>query len=379
MASSKDDSKIAKRHDWSVFMAALIEFGKQRGHYNVPLRFNRIPVNGDSGDSIKLGTWLACQRREYLNGKLKPERYDVLQKMVESGKLPWDPSNISKSSDQTWPFMFECLSAYCAEQSRKYGGAPVKSIPEVLKWKHPSGVEVGLGRWMHTQNKQRRGMKLRPDRLKSIESLIAEGIFAWPSVRNGSSLKNKQKNEDDQPDVADVLVSVSSSSRAGTKRPRVQAQSGPTGSRTSNRQREKDSAQNKTETEASEDRYAPFATMPYARELASKYFTTTAEISPTGLQVEMIYPLPTFMMVANIDTSTEVPSTKSELVIDRIEPVPQVIQVNIPQGSTGMERNVKTQLESQLAAHLCMKMRASQTNEFCKQLANAMAKLSCEC
>jgi hypothetical protein len=170
-----------KRHDWMVMYEALIRFGEEQGHCNVPLRYPRVKVN--EYDSAHLGAWLATQRREHLNGKMKPERLVLMQKLVDSNMLEWSPLNHSKQSEQTWPLMYECLKMYCKERQLEHPGSEVSSIPETRKWKHPDGWEVGLGRWMHTQNKQRRAGKLRPDRCAKMEELVKAGMFRWPTQR----------------------------------------------------------------------------------------------------------------------------------------------------------------------------------------------------
>jgi len=345
-----------KRHDWTVFYHALVEFGLQNGHCNVPLRYQRIKIN--ETESIQLGAWLASQRRDYMNGKLKPERLDPLQKLVDEGLLVWAPLNHSKQSEQAWPFMFDCLKHYCHEQSQKFGGAAVKSIPEVLKWKHPSGIEVGLGRWMHTQNKQRRTQKLRADRLGMMDELIQEGVFMWPSARGASSIKSGEEE-----------IQYSSSSRVhgrriGTKR-----------TRENDAFAEVDALPKKVST------HAPYATMPYVRDLSSKYFTTAADVTPEGVRLDVIYPLPGFQISPVHDGERDRGATgvlsSSQLMITRTEPIPQVIRVDIPTGNIGITDFVKTQLESQFVAHLCMKIQGREdSTKLFMLVAAAVAKLS---
>lgn len=177
----KGPKKHQKRHDWIVMYEALVRFGNEHGHCNVPLRYQKVKVN--ETDSAHLGAWLATQRREHLNGKMKPERLVLMQKLVDSNMLEWSPLNHSKQSEQTWPLMYECLKMYCRERQSENPGSEVSSIPENRKWKHPDGWEVGLGRWMHTQNKQRRAGKLRADRCAKMEELVKAGMFRWPTQR----------------------------------------------------------------------------------------------------------------------------------------------------------------------------------------------------
>ena len=218
-----------KRHDWMVMYNALVQFGNEKGHCNgtlacllallsysfaqithqlslppnttVPLRHSRIKVNEE--DSVHLGAWLATQRREHLNGKMKPDRLMLMQALVDENKLEWAPMNHSKQSEQTWPIMFECLRMYCEERQAEAPGTEVSSIPENRKWTHPDGHEVGLGRWMHTQNKQRRAGKLRPDRCAKMQELVDAGVFRWPTQRQfkgGSGANNGGENSGDEDD-----------------------------------------------------------------------------------------------------------------------------------------------------------------------------------
>jgi len=157
----------------------------------VPLRYERVKVN--ETDTAHLGAWLATQRREHLNGKMRPERLELLQKLVNENMLEWAPLNHSKQSEQTWPLMYECLRMYCLERQKEHPGVEVSSIPETKTWTHPDGWEVGLGRWMHTQNKQRRAGKLRPDRCEKMEELVTAGMFRWPTQRNLSNSAKAKK------------------------------------------------------------------------------------------------------------------------------------------------------------------------------------------
>ena len=163
--------------------------------HEVPLRHERVKIN--KNDTVQLGAWLATQRREHLNLRMKPERLALMQKLVDSGKLEWSPLNHSKQSEQTWPLMYECLKMYCKERQAEHPGVEVSSIPEHRKWHHPNGIEVGLGRWMHTQNKQRRAGKLRPDRLELMEELVEGKLFRWPNQRpakNGTGIVSAETN-----------------------------------------------------------------------------------------------------------------------------------------------------------------------------------------
>lgn len=110
---------------------------------------------------------------------------------VPTGENSTADSTARARGDDVWSFMYSSLVQYCKEESSKFDPniiVTVRSIPENLKWMHPSGMEVGLGRWMHTQNKLRRQGKLRPDRMTLLEELIATGMFMFPLSKKNSSL-----------------------------------------------------------------------------------------------------------------------------------------------------------------------------------------------
>ena len=111
----KGPKKHQKRHDWIVMYEALVSFGHEHGHCNVPLRYQRVNVN--ETESAHLGAWRATQRREHLNGKMKPERLVLMQKVGGQQHVGVVVLNHSKQSEQTWPLMYECLKMYCRERS----------------------------------------------------------------------------------------------------------------------------------------------------------------------------------------------------------------------------------------------------------------------
>lgn len=197
-------SKYRVRYDWKIMYEALLEFGREHGHYNVPRRYvcnlpegtRSLDETHASIDKAPLGCWLTTQRADRLNNKLKEDRLAMLQALVDQGKLDWSPPNSLKDSDTSWPYMFECLVDYCRSQKLKNGQTfIVSSIHERLKWIHPaSKEEVGLGRWMHTQYKRRRENRLREDRLLMFQKLIDEKKFQWPKVRK-SNMKNDTESK----------------------------------------------------------------------------------------------------------------------------------------------------------------------------------------
>jgi hypothetical protein len=190
-------SKYRVRYDWNVMYDALLDYGREHGHYNVPRRHVcKLPEGtkslGETFHPIEtapLGSWLTSQRADRLSNKLKPDRLQLLQTLVNQGKLDWSPPNALKESDTLWPYMFECLSDYCqSKQAERGGDFAVSSFPEKLKWIHPvTKEELGLGRWMHTQFKRRRENRLRQDRMNMFQQLIDQKKFRWPQVRKAKA------------------------------------------------------------------------------------------------------------------------------------------------------------------------------------------------
>ena len=85
--------------EWDHHYAALLEYGKQHGHCNVPQLDSYTCVlkgmgkNGsDMAYSGKLGTWVSGQRKmkkgtESKGRKLTPDREALLQKLVNQGTI----------------------------------------------------------------------------------------------------------------------------------------------------------------------------------------------------------------------------------------------------------------------------------------------------
>jgi len=85
--------------DWHLHHAALLKYGKQHGHCNVPCNHSYTCVleglgeNGsDYAYSGNLGGWVRRQRSlkngtQYANSKLEADREALLQKLVDQGRF----------------------------------------------------------------------------------------------------------------------------------------------------------------------------------------------------------------------------------------------------------------------------------------------------
>ena len=79
-STTHDDGK------WFTYYNALIQFGKDNGHCNVP-QAKEVIVNAKV---LKLGQWLNKQRKDHNNFTLLQSRTELLDKLVEEGKLKWN-------------------------------------------------------------------------------------------------------------------------------------------------------------------------------------------------------------------------------------------------------------------------------------------------
>ena len=357
--TNQNNNVINKRTDWDANFKALREFGEINGHCNVPLRHEHVIVNGCS---VNLGSWLATQRRIRLNNKLRPERFALLQKLSDDGMFNWTPFNHLTQSEHTWPFMYECFKQYCSEQVRVNGNYPVKSVPEGLKWIHESGAEINLGRWMHTQNKQRRAQKLRPERMQLMQSLISNGLFQWPNLRRSQS-SSSDATPLDAPirkrSMQDMLDNASSDALNNI----FESEFDVWGANLKQ-------VQHSAEVRIS-DAELPLATMPFVRELAAKYFTTSLRHSPQVFDI--IYPLPKFGLSPASANSNSFGF--SEMVLYPSEPIPVVMHVNDVHIKSIAE-NIKAQVIAQVIAYLCLRMPPEYiSNEFIRDISAGVVKL----
>jgi hypothetical protein len=85
--------------NWQKNFNELIRFGELHGHCNVPQKY-RVP--GSLGAA--LGVWLDGQRRDKRRGKLRENRLQQLQALVDCGKLRWgikDSANVCMKLDSS--------------------------------------------------------------------------------------------------------------------------------------------------------------------------------------------------------------------------------------------------------------------------------------
>lgn len=84
---------------WNSNYEALIRYGQQFGHCNVP-QATVFPLA--NGDPCKLGHWINKQRKDKKNECLLPDRERKLQILVDAGLLKWNMNNNSDSGSKTY-------------------------------------------------------------------------------------------------------------------------------------------------------------------------------------------------------------------------------------------------------------------------------------
>ena len=94
--------------NWEEQLQALIAFGKNHGHFNVP------NTSSTSNPFRQLGAWVSAQRRLYKNGTLQHERKKTL---LEIG-FQWSPS------DERWNEMYGRLAQF----KKNYGHLKVTAV-----------------------------------------------------------------------------------------------------------------------------------------------------------------------------------------------------------------------------------------------------------
>ena len=190
--------KMQGDREWPMHYAALLEYCREYGHCNVPWSHNYeciLKGFGRNGTDLKytgkLGSWLSTQRQSKKGhgGRLSPERQQLLQRLVDDGKLLW---KMRHHSDYEWNHHYAALLEYC----KQYGNCNIPYYEEyecVIPDPQASGtnltVTVGrnvtyqgkLGEWLRNQRnlKYSQSEELLPSQWKLLQSLVDENKLAW--------------------------------------------------------------------------------------------------------------------------------------------------------------------------------------------------------
>lgn len=175
--------KWYKKHEsdeeiWETKYHTLLWYGEQFGHYNVPDNFKCVSADGNE---VKLGCWLQYQRGERRRKKLRPDREQKLQKLVDTGKLAWD---IVKCNDvDPWDTKYQALLSYCNEHG-------TCNVPDSFKYDDGRGKPIRLGRWLGKQRRGKKIGKLRKDREALLQKLVDEGKLLWEILNSDITMKS---------------------------------------------------------------------------------------------------------------------------------------------------------------------------------------------
>jgi hypothetical protein len=155
-----------------MMFAALEEYGSVHGHCNVPISYE---CTLQSGQTVKLGTWLGTQRQLKRKNNLRIERDTQLQQLVDKGLLLWSMPSIASPDDEKWNIMYNALLSY----GKTNGNCNVPYNHECVL---EDNTIVKLGAWLRKQRELRKKGNLRPDRFESLQSLVDANMLRMPSA-----------------------------------------------------------------------------------------------------------------------------------------------------------------------------------------------------
>jgi hypothetical protein len=164
-----DKKQAADEATWDLKFKCLVAYANaHNGNYNVPESYKYVdPL----GHEIKLGIWLSYQRVEKRKGKLRKDREEKMNRLVEHGFL-WDPNAKSGQGMNNWDRKFEAMLAY----EKEFGTC---NVPDSYKSYQIDGKPVKLGRWLSKQRSAKKYGKLNESRLARLQALVDEKRLLW--------------------------------------------------------------------------------------------------------------------------------------------------------------------------------------------------------
>lgn len=142
-------------------------------------------MNLDDRVGVNLYAWLTLQRRHKAESKLRPDRLQKLQILVDANKLSWVEPESSKSFDDdeyvhvlppppppSWQSHYDALLVYCD----MYGTADVP-IGHVFSLNKTTKID--LGSWVDEQRRAKPQNRLENMHIRRLDALAREGKFSW--------------------------------------------------------------------------------------------------------------------------------------------------------------------------------------------------------
>lgn len=170
--------------NWDTQYEALLAFANKHKHCNIRTGYS---ADGDDKPQVNLYAWLALQRRHKKQNKLRSDREQKLQALVDSGLLSWTGADVSgRGLDEdeyiqvlppppppSWENHFGEILVF----SELYGHAnvPLGYLVTIEKRK-----DIDLGFWLEEQRKlNSKNLLDNPTHVAKLNTLAKEGRFRW--------------------------------------------------------------------------------------------------------------------------------------------------------------------------------------------------------
>lgn len=160
---------------WMEKFLALLDFGKEHGHCNVPCSYECTLPNGAK---TWLGEWLCRQRRSFKLNHLSAERTHFLQILMNHELLSWNNLRI-ENANALWIAKYQCLLEYIEE----HGDG---NVPWNYLHYNAHHDPVHLGEWVSRQRRDKKLDHLSPEHLQLLQSLADRGAFVWTTRQSTS-------------------------------------------------------------------------------------------------------------------------------------------------------------------------------------------------
>mmetsp|Transcript_36446 Transcript_36446/g.37127 ORF Transcript_36446/g.37127 Transcript_36446/m.37127 type:complete len:207 (+) Transcript_36446:77-697(+) len=112
-----DHGKLPERGDyhafWDRYYQSLLRWSEQHdGNCNIPFKEK---VTLEDGSEANLGYWLNTQRGLYKRGELREERQNLLQSLVDDGRLVWEVDY-----EAVWDRQYEAILEWSRQHEGEY-------------------------------------------------------------------------------------------------------------------------------------------------------------------------------------------------------------------------------------------------------------------
>ena len=182
--SSSRSARPSKRdQNWDIQYESLLAFANKYKHCNIRTGYS---ADGDDKPQVNLYAWLALQRRHKKQNKLRPDREQKLQALVDSGLLSWSGSDLGgQGYDEdeyiqvlppppppSWENHFGEVLVF----AEKYGHAnvPLGYLVTIEKRK-----DIDLGFWLEEQRKlNAKNLLDNPVHVTRLDTLAKEGLLS---------------------------------------------------------------------------------------------------------------------------------------------------------------------------------------------------------